>query len=295
MTPAHNRLFTLWDSGEENAPVVVKHNLNRWRRLNPDAELTVFTVADAVSFLRPDFPYIDDTPIQAFSDILRISLLSKYGGIWIDPTVFPVDRLADWLPERMDASGFFAFSRPERATPASSWFLAAELDNLICKKWHISVQQFWQYPHRYEVDGDTGRPVLEIRDSNVDRVRIGFSQTLPDLPYFWFHALFAKLIETDDVAASLWKQTPAFPSDFCHIVQNSNRTTTKKDKKWRRLLGFPNANRTKLHRIWRDALRKSPVQKLDWRESYDLDVLERMSNELIGYSQKEKRKTPPHP
>lgn len=48
--------------------------------------------------------------IQIQLDYIRINLLIKYGGVWIDYNVFCVQPLDSWLPSKL-SYGFYAFSR----------------------------------------------------------------------------------------------------------------------------------------------------------------------------------------
>ena len=88
-------IWTLWMQGYENAPELVKSTIDSIRKF---AELNNFqfilleenTIEKYVVFPKlikekMDLGIIDYTKI---SDILRVSLLAKYGGTWVDATIY---------------------------------------------------------------------------------------------------------------------------------------------------------------------------------------------------------------
>ena len=88
-------IWTLWMQGYENAPELVKSTIDSIRKF---AELNNFqfillekdTIEKYIVFPRlikekMDLGVIDYTKI---SDILRVSLLAKYGGTWVDATIY---------------------------------------------------------------------------------------------------------------------------------------------------------------------------------------------------------------
>ena len=133
---------------------------------------------------------------EAFADQIRIELLHTHGGVWADATAMCATPLDDWLPERMTASGFFAFDRPTPDRMIASWFLAACVPCNIVAQWRASVAGYW-----------TGR------ESRHD--------------YFWFHELFAALYEEDRSFRSDWQATPSLPARHAfHFGPEDRRLTS---------------------------------------------------------------------
>ena len=88
-------IWTLWMQGYENAPELVKSTIDSIRKF---AELNNFqfilleenTIEKYIVFPKlikekMDLGVIDYTKI---SDILRVSLMAKYGGTWVDATIY---------------------------------------------------------------------------------------------------------------------------------------------------------------------------------------------------------------
>tara|TARA_X000000950_G_scaffold260514_1_gene329950 strand:- start:813 stop:1517 length:705 start_codon:yes stop_codon:yes gene_type:complete len=57
-------------------------------------------------------------PMQ--TELLKLTLLSRFGGVWVDPHLMPIVPLQAWLPDALAPSGVFSF------TPTARWFLAVD-------------------------------------------------------------------------------------------------------------------------------------------------------------------------
>lgn len=122
-----DRIWICWWQGEENAPEVVKRCIESIRRSAGDHIVTLITEDNLKDYV--DIPqWVFDKHKAGLisrthlSDILRLSLLSQHGGMWLDTTFFCTDdcRLSDyfqyplWSIKRPDylhcsiASGYFA-------------------------------------------------------------------------------------------------------------------------------------------------------------------------------------------
>lgn len=159
-------IWCCWFQGREQAPHLVRSCLHSWEARNPGWEVrcldrhSVARYAPALT----DFD-LDSRSVTAasLSDIVRLSLLHEYGGVWVDATVFCNRPLDEWLPGHM-AEGFFAFDRPDR--PLASWFLAAAPYDPVIARWFAAAMDYWE--NRSETDD-----------------------------YFWVHNLFGALLATD--------------------------------------------------------------------------------------------------
>lgn len=83
----------MWWQGEENAPALVKKCINSMREKSNGRKVIVITEQNYLQYIElPD--YILEKvkkriiTITHFSDLIRMELIYKYGGIWIDSTVF---------------------------------------------------------------------------------------------------------------------------------------------------------------------------------------------------------------
>lgn len=89
---APNTVWFFWWQGIENAPELVRENLERAKTIFFDRRVVLITKNNFKDFV--DIPTsieakVDEKVITlaAFSDILRFALLGKYGGLWMDSTI----------------------------------------------------------------------------------------------------------------------------------------------------------------------------------------------------------------
>lgn len=95
-------IWTLWWQGYENAPEIIRYCLDNMKNLAKNNGFDFYCLDQNTFTQYIQFPeYLDDKikkgniSIANISDIIRVSLLSKYGGTWIDSTVF-IQPSFDW-------------------------------------------------------------------------------------------------------------------------------------------------------------------------------------------------------
>jgi hypothetical protein len=126
------------------------------------------------------------------SDILRITLLHEFGGVWADATTVCNQPLDEWLPRMLEGQGFFGFDKPSRTRPIASWFLAAEPGSIIVDRWCRETIDYWR-----------------DRETSSD--------------YFWFHHLFRDLLTVDREFAVAWDRVPKISAHGPHSLQLDDR------------------------------------------------------------------------
>ena len=82
-------IWMCWFQGEDHPsmPELNRNCIKRWRELNPDWKVNILSNKTIVDYVPEYFEIIKNSPnrrFQACSDLLRILLLSKYGGVWAD-------------------------------------------------------------------------------------------------------------------------------------------------------------------------------------------------------------------
>lgn len=135
-TPSRNKrnVWVMWWQGVDNAPKIVKNNIKIMQEVFGD-RLKIITQSNASNYIN-----ISSVLSEKFkkgiitqphwADIVRVTLLSKYGGLWIDSTVM-VSKNVLLLPELWERpfisicsynNGDFNISRENW----SSWFIGGE-------------------------------------------------------------------------------------------------------------------------------------------------------------------------
>jgi mannosyltransferase OCH1-like enzyme len=81
-------IWTYWH--DLNYPVSVKLCIDSWKQHNPDYQINIVTNDNLTEYL-PDIDF-EKMPrakdmVQRFADFVRIHLLAKHGGIWLDASI----------------------------------------------------------------------------------------------------------------------------------------------------------------------------------------------------------------
>lgn len=135
-------------------PTMVEKCIERIRKNSNGHKVTIITDDSISNYLQ-----LDDVVLHKykegkitrthFSDILRVSLLYYYGGIYMDSTLF----LTQPLPEIVTSSPFYTnhLNKWDKHNVAggrwSSFFLACHKGNLMMK---AAIDVFVEYWHRYD-------------------------------------------------------------------------------------------------------------------------------------------------
>lgn len=102
-TPVDNyKIWVCWLQGKDNMPEVVKLCYDNLLNKIKDKEIVLITFENLKNYVEiPDYiykKYQEGKILPAhFSDIVRCALLSKYGGMWIDSTIFVTDNIKQHL------------------------------------------------------------------------------------------------------------------------------------------------------------------------------------------------------
>jgi Capsular polysaccharide synthesis protein len=224
------RVWILWLQGIENAPLVVRRCQRTWSALNPTWEVVTLDSRCLQEWLDNEtLECIKGLLPAQQSDMIRLELLARYGGVWADATTWCVAPLDSWLPDYM-TSGFFAFHSLGNAFLLSSWFLASEPENLLAERLRWTLRSYWN-GHRFHTGLLARCLVFALRvllDRRISTTRYWFSPFVQDRlrlsPYFAFHHKFSQLVESDHLAADIWNRTSILTSDRPHFLQRCGLT-----------------------------------------------------------------------
>ena len=225
-------LFCYWHQGWDRAPDLVRRCAATWLAHNPSWSvhfLDAESVGEKVSI--PRAAKALNLPLPAFSDVVRICLLERGGGVWADATVWCARPLDDWLQPVCRPAGFFAYERPAIDRPVASWFLAAIPDSRIVAIWHDAVCRFlararWRSLCRRISDSSVFGMLAWPCERLVQRAAARYGGlTVPrsddpkDENYFWFHGLFQMLLDGDPEFRNLWSSVPKIGAHGPHAMQ----------------------------------------------------------------------------
>lgn len=186
------RIWVCWLQGEENAPELVKCCIRSIRNHAGDMDVVVVTNENLPSLV--DIPqYITDKlkrkkmQFATYSDYIRLALLTKYGGVWIDSTVL----MTASIPSKLLEKPLFCFKKPYTSTSrvlASSWFIISKPGNPILQQVKYLFECYWR------------------KESHLCH-------------YYLFHLLFALVVDANDQNRSLWNNVPYHNNVDVHTLQ----------------------------------------------------------------------------
>lgn len=224
MNGVPKRIWILWTQGVDQMPPVPRACVESWIKHNPTWDVKVLTGeslcqwADQLLCL----PSAQSQRPYRLSELARLNLLAKHGGVWVDATCYCMKPLDEWLPSCLD-SGFFAFDRPGRDRVMSSWFLASPPDGYIPRQMFNALNRY--YLGRKLSDIGWRRVVRRALDSILNRsvrtTSLWFGWPLPQLgisPYLSFHYIFHQLSKADPDFGDIWQRTIKVSADGPHSL-----------------------------------------------------------------------------
>ena len=121
-------IYFFWYQVLDNAPKVVHICLASWRMHNPDWNIVILDKTNYQEWT--DLRYDGSITLTLFSDYLRLSLLAKHGGLWVDATCYCNVPLNEWLPEQC-----FLFENFNIQYIISTWFIYSEPGHPLITTW----------------------------------------------------------------------------------------------------------------------------------------------------------------
>lgn len=144
-------IWFCWLQGMDQAPELVHACLKSLHSL-PDSQVVVIDRDNYKDYI--EFPdYILEKyhkgwiPPALMSDILRLSLLSRYGGIWIDSTVlctYSGVHSEFWKCIKDSEFYVYRYIKNGRVTGLSNWFIAAKPNNIIVNEVLQLLYAYWK-------------------------------------------------------------------------------------------------------------------------------------------------------
>lgn len=173
-------VFMFWDKNFDNAPEIAQLCLKKlWESFpNEHSQLielsdinleNFITIPEQIKNIKEQYP-------AHYSDYVRVALLSRYGGIWLDSTVLMKKDTISKIIEQLDSESLFVFHYDE-SEYISSWLLGVKNENhYIIEMLKSIIERFWE---KYD--------------------------SLPD--YFLFHSIFKTLVYIDRKFNSIWSHS----------------------------------------------------------------------------------------
>jgi tetratricopeptide (TPR) repeat protein len=184
------KIFTYWDSGFDQAPAIVQTCNRRLKELHSDSELVHLNANTWQYYVDlPECVLAKLPPNKAhFSDVLRMALLARYGGIWLDATCLPTQSLTKSFNGLVADAGFFTYH--SSIARISNWFFCTTGDNYVAKVMYEMLVAYWE-EHEHA------------------------------LHYFVFHQIFEVLYYLDERFKTIWDRSVKFSAIEPHLIQKA--------------------------------------------------------------------------
>ena len=141
-------IWMSWLQGldDRSIPKLNLECIHRWQFLNKDWDFKFITYKNVLDYVPDFFHILDKCPsrIKAHqTDLLRLILLEKFGGIWCDASLYPTEPLSNFIDNIVNHTDFFTYRwMPRSIDPIRGnrdtvvWFLAARHpDHYLIREW----------------------------------------------------------------------------------------------------------------------------------------------------------------
>ena len=148
-----NKVWICWFQGINNAPKLVQKCFESVKENLTSKEIILITEANMSEYVQ--FPqYIIDKWKNGIiknahmSDLLRLELLIRYGGLWLDATVLCTSP-EKYIPDYFFKSDLFFFQslkpgRDGKATYPSNWLISARTNNRLLMATRDLLYVYWK-------------------------------------------------------------------------------------------------------------------------------------------------------
>ena len=223
-----NKVWVCWLQGMEQAPELVQKCYASLQNHLKDRQIILLTEENYRQYVRlPD--YIEEKVRKGiigpahYTDLLRLELLLKHGGTWIDATVFCT---GGQIPTYMLNAELFMFQNLKpgldgHSTSVSNWFITACTEHPLLRLTQALLYEYWRKQNAvvdYYIFHDFFQLAIEAYPELWKRV-VPFSNATP-------HILLLRMFEQYDAAVfdAVSGMTP-----FHKLTYKFNATQTEKE------------------------------------------------------------------
>ncbi|MDR1818551.1 MAG: hypothetical protein LBR07_10415 [Puniceicoccales bacterium] len=200
--PVPKVIWQLWWQGLDNAPPIVNEAIRSVAKLASENgyKHIILTKENYLDYVSIPQNILDGfkagkIKIQSFSDAIRLELLRKHGGIWIDATCFVSKPFPKWTED----CDFFVYQTTGKFTPRNlvqSCFIISKPHSEIIAAWAWAVRDFWRIEQRTS-EYFYIHKIIKVLVENDERLQKEFAK-MPLLNHDCAHKLFPILNEPFD-------------------------------------------------------------------------------------------------
>ena len=180
------KIWTFWE-GEQND--FVNRCIDSWKKHNPDCEVIVLNKTNIQEYLPKlkidKLKHVDD--IRHFSDVIRVFILAKYGGIWSDASIICYGSY-DWIFElqeekKVEFIGYWINDDNKESPIIENWFFACIPNSTLVNDWKDSLMISQKY---------------ENKDEYIDFLKTKCDLDAIESPdYLWMHSALQNILQNN--------------------------------------------------------------------------------------------------
>lgn len=155
-------------------PFFIQKCISHNKRMLPTYDFRILNKDSVLEYL-PKLKFSEDTLITHQSDVIRLELLSKFGGVWLDATVILGTNL-NWLEQisaerKFDIIAYYrACSTVDPAFPViETWFIASPPQNKFIQAWRDEFGKIKKLGGKGYYDKLTAREDYDIIKQGLSR------------------------------------------------------------------------------------------------------------------------------
>ena len=262
-------IWIFWFQGWSSAPTLIKNCKESWVINNPEWEVKILDSNSLKEYsdLSFDSNKFEFLSTAHKSDLIRLELLEKYGGVWVDASLFCLIPLDSWIFNNLN-SGLFFFECGSRSAIITNWFIASRRNHKTLKLLKKELIRFWlnnnfgRITNKKKLLIKVFTPILNF---NKFTTRFWFNPLVTKIlriyPYQIFFFIFERIIRREIKHSKVWEKTPKISKYICWPFQYSNEPPSK----------------TLIYRLEKTFV---PIIKLNWRDFEENYINQ---NSLINY------------
>ena len=142
-------IWQYWHQGRENAPLLIQKCFKSVEKFEDGKKINVLSFDTIKNYVELPQKYYElleakKIPIAIFSDVLRLYLLEKYGGCWIDSTIYLTDKISQPVWD----SDFCIFQKNPQTdlqeNKMSCFFIRAKKGSVNLQAIKRAIEGYWE-------------------------------------------------------------------------------------------------------------------------------------------------------
>jgi len=200
-------IWTYWNN--DTIPEVVQKCIDSWHNHNPTYRVIVLSPKNLMDYINinvKDISFNDSSARE--SDIVRLLVLEKYGGIWSDATIFLTQPYPFSLTSYHPFIGYYidSFTTDKDYPVLESWFFATVPNGEFITKWREAFFKLEEYNSVEEA-------IESVKARGIDL------QNISNPTYLYIHVAAQSVMQTSNVTKSM-KFMKAEDGPYKYITTN---------------------------------------------------------------------------